>query len=133
MNAKTKNIVGWVLSGLLTVFLVYSGIGKLIGDEMPATMLTHFGYSESEITLIGIGEIVSAILFLIPKTSSLGTLLLSAYFGGAIASHMSAAPDTTGNEMMAAIQDYTFAAIFLIVIWAIAIFRNPHTLGSFKS
>ncbi len=133
MNAKTKNIVGWVLSGLLTVFLVYSGIGKLIGDEMPMTMLRHFGFTDSEITLIGIGEIVSAILFLIPKTSSLGLMLLSAYFGGAIASHMAAAPDTSGNEMMAGIQDYTFAAILLVVIWGIAIFRNPHTLGSFKN
>lgn len=131
MTEKTKKIVGWVLSGLFAAFLAFGAFGKLTGNEMPMTMLGHFGFTESEITMIGVGELISAILFLIPKTSSLGTLLLSAFFGGAIASHMAAG--AADSEALAGIQDYTFPAVFLVITWAIAIFRNPQTLSSFKN
>ena len=124
MNEKTKKIVGWVLAGGLTAFLAMSAFMKISGAEDAVGMLTEFGYSESEITLIGIGELVSVLLFLIPKTSSAGLLLLSAYFGGAIATHMQQPVGVNDN--------YMGAAIFLIVVWVIAIIRTPGMLASFK-
>ena len=59
---------------------------------------------------------------LVPKTSSLGTLLLSAYFGGAIASHMQA---VAPNE------SYMIPAILLIVVWIAALIRNKGMFSSF--
>ena len=123
MNEKTKKIVGWVLAGGLTAFIAFSAIGKLTADPMPMDMLTGWGFTEGEVTLIGIGELLSVILFLIPKTASLGTLLMSAYFGGAIASHMQAE---------APWDDYTIPSIILIVIWITALIRNPEIFSSFK-
>ncbi|NBP28817.1 MAG: DoxX family protein, partial [Flavobacteriia bacterium] len=38
--------------------------------------------------LIGVVELICLILFIIPRTGVLGTLLLSAYMGGAIATHL---------------------------------------------
>ncbi len=40
------------------------------------------------ITVIGVGELAAAALFLVPLTAPLGTLLLSSYMGGAILVHM---------------------------------------------
>lgn len=124
MNEKTKKIIGWVLAGGLTVFLGMSAFMKISGAEEAAGMLTTMGFTESEVTLIGIGELVSVLLFLIPKTSSAGLLLLSAYFGGAIATHMQQPAGESDN--------YMGAAIFLIVVWVIAIIRTPGVLASFK-
>ena len=124
MNEKTKKIVGWVLAGLLTVFLAMSGFMKISGAEDAVSMLSTFGFTQSEITLIGIGELVSVLLFLIPKTSSAGLLLLSAYFGGAIATHMQQPAGENDN--------YMGAAIFLIAVWVIALIRTPGVLASFK-
>ena len=124
MNEKTKKIIGWVLAGGLTVFLGMSAFMKISGAEEAAGMLMTMGFTESEVTLIGIGELVSVLLFLIPKTSSAGLLLLSAYFGGAIATHMQQ-PAGEGDNYMG-------AAIFLIVVWVIAIIRTPGVLASFK-
>jgi len=130
MNEKTKKVIGWVLSGLLAAMLIVSGIGKFMGAATP--MMEHFGFTASETTLIATGEIISAILFLIPKTQSLGTLLLSAYMGGAIASHMSA---SVGTEELGGedVQSYLVSSIFLVVIWVASIIRNPATLSSFRS
>ena len=129
MNEKTKRIIGWVLSGLVVAMLLFSGVAKLAG--MAGPMMTHFGFTEGETLMIGIGEIVSAVLFLIPKTQSLGTLLLSAYMGGAIVAHMSAA---VGSEELGGedIQSYVAPSAILVVIWIISIIRNPKTLSSFS-
>lgn len=86
-------------------------------------MMVSFGFTEGEITLVAIGEILSVVLFLIPRTASLGTLLLSAYMGGAIATHMQAMPPA---------ESYLVPSIILIVIWIAAAIRVPDILLSFK-
>ena len=63
--------------------------------------------------IIAIGEIVSALLFLIPKTNKLGTVLLSSYLGGAIIIHM------TGGLPI------TMPAVILILVWITGELRNP--------
>ena len=128
MSEKTKKIIGWVLSGLLAAMFIMSAVAKFAGFATP--MMEHFGFTSSEVTLIAVGELVSAILFLIPKTQSLGTLLLSSYLGGAIASHMSAAP--SDQEGMEGVQSYAMASVFLVVLWVTSIIRNPSTLSSFR-
>src|SRR4051812_9258032 len=60
---------------------------KLIRPKPVIKQMTDFGL-RNEILLIAIGELVSAILFLIPKPHPLGVLLLSSYMGGAIVTHM---------------------------------------------
>ncbi len=129
MSEKTKKIIGWVLSGLLGALFLFSAFSKFSGAAGP--MMEHFGFTSGETTLIAIGEVVSAVLFLIPRTQSLGTLLLSAYMGGAIATHMSAAPGTEelGGE---GIQSYVMPSIILVVVWVASLVRNPKTLSSFQ-
>ena len=129
MSEKTRKIIGWVLSGLLGALLLFSAVGKFSGAAGP--MMEHFGFTPGETLLVAIGETVCAVLFLIPKTQSLGTLVLSAYMGGAIASHMSAAPasEELGGE---GIQAYVMPSIILVLIWAASWIRNPQTLSSFQ-
>ncbi|MEM6523167.1 MAG: DoxX family protein [Bacteroidota bacterium] len=128
MSEKTRKIVGWVLAGIVSAVLILSSIAKLAGAAGP--MMAHFGFTEGETMMIGVGELLSAILFLIPKTQSLGTLLLSSYMGGAIVAHMGAsvASEELGGE---SIQSYVSPSIILIVIWITSYIRNPSTFSSF--
>lgn len=119
---KTKKIIGWILSSLVSALLLFSAFNKLAGNF--TEMMSSFGFTESETILIGIGEILATVFFLIPKTSSLGLLLLSAYMGGAIATHMQASPPA---------ESYVMPSVILIVIWLAALLRVPGTLLSFKS
>jgi len=81
---KTSKIIAWVISGLLTALYLFSASGKLfLHPEQMVQM--HLGDWR---IIIAIGEITSALLFLFPKTNKIGTLLLSAYMGGAIIIHM---------------------------------------------
>jgi hypothetical protein len=111
----TKKNLGWLLTGLLGLAMFAGAGAKLSGA---AEMMTQFAASNLEdwVTIIAVGEIASIILFIIPKTMRLGLVLLSAYFGGAIMSHMAS------NDV--AFNDFTAPAVFLVFIWVVAWVRG---------
>jgi uncharacterized membrane protein YphA (DoxX/SURF4 family) len=66
MTTKTKNVIAWVLSGLLALGFIMSGATKLLGVEMQIKNLESWGYPLWFRFPIGLVEIVFAIALLIP-------------------------------------------------------------------
>ncbi|MHC8949741.1 DoxX family protein, partial [Sphingobacterium hungaricum] len=87
MNTKTKNIIGWVLAGLVAFVLIASGVQKLIGSPEMVEQSAKMG-GLATLRILGTLELVIAVLYLIPRTGVLGTLLAVAYMGGAMATHL---------------------------------------------
>ena len=113
MNSKTKQIILWVFTGIIGLFFTFSAYGKLFPTEENAKMAETLGLDAATMTMIGIIELLSVVLFIIPRTGVLGTLLLAAYMGGAIATHLE-----HGFPPM-------IAYIIQAVIWIIAVLRFP--------
>ena len=113
MSAKTKTIIGWILSGLAGLMLIASAIDKIISTKHAIGMASSFGISASQYMLLGIIEAISVVLFLYPRTAILGLLLLSSYLGGAIATHLQ-----HGQEIL-------FPSAFEAVVWIAAVIRFP--------
>jgi hypothetical protein len=88
MNTKTKNIVGWLLTGIIVLLLVASATDKIRGSEHALEMSKSFGITPEVYRVLGMIELLSVLLFAFPRTGILGTLLLSSYLGGAIATHL---------------------------------------------
>lgn len=107
--SKTRKITAWVIAGLLTALYLFSASGKLFlhPEQMDQIKLGDWRI------IIGLGEITSALLFLIPKTNKQGTFLLSSYMGGAIILHM------TGGMSIA------MPTVVLLLVWLVAFLRNP--------
>ena len=114
-KSKAMNIAGWVLSGLIALLLIFSAWMKLSGAKEVVEGFTKMGLQDKAI-LIGVGELVSTILFLIPITHPMGVLLLSSYMGGAILANMSSG------------QSYVFPSVFLVLIWVAGFLRRPWLL-----
>lgn len=55
---------------------------------MATTQAKSMGIDDTTYQIIGVIELVSLILFLIPRTGVVGSLLLIAYMGGAIVTHL---------------------------------------------
>ena len=84
-----SRITGWVLSGLLSALLIFaSASGKFTQWEGKAEMFAKLGWSEEVMFKIGVVEVAIAVLFLIPRVAFLAAILLSAYLGGAVATHV---------------------------------------------
>lgn len=83
-----KKIIYWVLTGLVAFVFLGSAVGKFTANEEALKMAGNFGLDAKTYTLIGVVEMISLLLFVIPRTGIIGTLLLAAYMGGAIATHL---------------------------------------------
>lgn len=89
MPSKTQRIIGWVLTGLVGLFLIgASGVPKFIDWPGKQEMMDHMGISMDLLPAIGVLEIAVALLFLIPRTAFLGAILVTGYLGGAIMTHL---------------------------------------------
>lgn len=83
-----KRIIYWVLTGLIAIVFLGSAAGKFSANEKALKIAAGFGLDAKTYTILGMVELLSIVLFIIPRTGMIGTLLLTAYMGGAIASHL---------------------------------------------
>ncbi len=82
-------ITGWIFTGLVVAFLLGpSAVGKFVDFPGKQEMFDHIGFSIATIKAIGVLEIIVALLYLIPRTSFLGAILLAGYLGGAAVAHV---------------------------------------------
>jgi hypothetical protein len=111
-------VAGLVLHSQVGGLLIFTGWQKVLGSAPPEA-LVRYGLGE-QARLIGAGALLSAVLLLAPRTLSLGVLLTSSFWGGAICIHMAHG------------EPYVFQAVMLVLTWAGAYLRNPATLASFS-
>jgi uncharacterized membrane protein YphA (DoxX/SURF4 family) len=86
--SKKMRWAGLVISGLVVLMLVFSGIMKLSGSPDVEKEFVRLGWPPNLAIAIGIVELVCVLLYAIPRTSVLGAILLTGYLGGAIAAHV---------------------------------------------
>src|SRR5690606_22110938 len=113
MSKKAIKITGWAFTIILGLVFTMSAFMKLTQNETAIAQASSFGMDATTYQFIGIIEIISLILFIIPKTGILGTMLLVAYLGGAIVTHLQ------HQEPIAV------AVIIQILLWITAFVRFP--------
>ena len=79
---------GRVISVLPVFILLSSARWKLTHNPWYVGEWKRIGYSESAVSGIGLVQVTCVVLYLIPQTAVLGTVLLTGYLGGAIASYV---------------------------------------------
>ena len=90
MTTKTKNIIVWILSGLLAFAFIGSGITKILGVEMQIKNLESWGYPLWFRFPIGLIEILFAITILIPKYRKLTIYGIFIWTAGGVITHLQA-------------------------------------------
>ena len=98
MQATTRTIsyatttiwTGRVSSALAVLFLVFDGVIKVMVLPPVVDSFAQLGYSTELAVGIGVLELLCIAVYVLPRTSVLGAVLLTGYLGGAIASHVRA-------------------------------------------
>ena len=114
---------GRIIGGLPALFLLVDGAAKLVKPKPVVEATVGLGYPESVIIPIGVVLIVCTILYLIPKTSVLGAILLTGYLGGAVATHV-----RTGESLFSIV----FPVIFGVLLWLGLYLRDPRLRALFS-
>jgi hypothetical protein len=80
---------GRVVGALPALAMILSGAMKLSHNPKVVEAFVHkFGYSEDALLGIGILELACVLVYLVPRTTFLGSVLMTAYLGGAVATHV---------------------------------------------
>lgn len=82
-------VTGWVLSGILAFLFLPSAFFKIAQPDGFLKGWTK-SYPAGAALPLGIIELTMCVLYLVPKTRYLGGLLMLAYLGGAVATHVHA-------------------------------------------
>jgi hypothetical protein len=88
MTTETKNKIGWVLTTLVGLILLGSATAKFVAPPGMVEQLKVLEFPASKLPIVGTIEIVITLLYLIPRTSFLGAILVCAYLGGAVWTHV---------------------------------------------
>ena len=87
-TTKAQRRTGMVLTGLAAAFLLMDAGMKLLQASPAIKGTTDLGYPASAVFGLGVLQLACLVLYVIPRTSLLGAILLTGWLGGAIASHV---------------------------------------------
>jgi hypothetical protein len=108
---------GRILSVLPALFLLMDGVMKVMKPDFVVKATVELGYPEDVIFGLGIVVLICVILYIIPRTSVLGAILLTGYLGGAVASHL-----RHGDPLFSHVLSPVY---FAILLWGGLYLREP--------
>lgn len=112
--SKKIQWAGRIVSAVPVVMLVLSSVMKFIQPEPVVEGFEHLGWPTSSAWGLGVVELVSTAIYVIPQTAVLGAILLTGYLGGAIATHVRIGEAFLGP------------ALFGVLVWLGLYLRDPH-------
>lgn len=84
----TQTWSGRFLSSVAVLFLLFDGAGKLFEVQPVIDGTLQLGYPRDVVFTLGVILLTCVAAYVVPRTSVLGALLLTAYLGGAVATHV---------------------------------------------
>jgi hypothetical protein len=107
---------GRVITTLVILFLVFDGVTKVIKVGPVMEACEKLGLSQPTAVAIGLLLLACTAVYTIPPTAVLGAILLTAYFGGAVMTHVRG-----GNGAFPIV----FSIAFGVLTWVGLVLREP--------
>ena len=112
---------GRIVSGLVTAFLVFDGVTKVLQVTPVLEASARLGLGPEPIFVIGAILLACTALYAAPHTRVLGAILLTGYLGGAVATHLRA-----GSSLFETVFPIGFGAL----AWLGLALRDPHSIAT---
>jgi|ERR1700733_8718942 DoxX-like family len=107
-GSRKKIWAGRIFTALTALFMLLDGVMKIVKPPQVLEANVRLAYPLSTLSGIGIALIACTLIYLIPRTSALGAVLLTGYLGGAVASNVRA-----GSGWFETI----FPVLFAAMVW----------------
>lgn len=87
-SSTAKVWTGRIMAGIVILFMLMDSIFKFIVNEEVIKGTTDLGFGLHHLPTLGTLGLIATLLYIIPRTEILGAILLTGYWGGAIATHV---------------------------------------------
>jgi hypothetical protein len=116
-SSKAAERTGYVLSGVAVLFLLFDSVIKLTGAQVVSDSMVQLGYPVTLAVTIGVIELVCLFVYIVPRTSIVGAILLTGYLGGAIATHVRIGSPLASHTL--------FPIYVAVLVWGGLYLREP--------
>lgn len=110
-----------LIIGLIALFMLFDAVMKFVAPKPVADAFARTGWPLHLSPVLGWILLVSTLLYLIPRTSVLGAILLTGYLGGAVATNLRLENPWFSNTL--------FPVYFGVLVWAALWLRDPLIAG----
>jgi hypothetical protein len=101
-----------ILGGLLILFMLVDAAGKILRLAPYVEGTAKVGYPDGVLVPLGLVLLASTVLYAIRRTAVLGAILLTAYLGGAVATHVRLG------------QPFVVPVVFGVIVWGCLFLRD---------
>ena len=105
-----------VLTALPVLFLIMDGVMKLANLAVVREATARMGWPVATIPVIGLVLLACVALHLVPRTATLGAVLLTGYLGGAISAHVRLGDPLLSHTL--------FPVYFAVMLWGALYLRD---------
>jgi hypothetical protein len=124
MDSRATLWTGRILTGLVAVFILGASVApKLLHMPIAEEIMAQLGWPAGFAFMIGLIELGCLVLYLIPRTSVLGAVLMMGLLGGAMATQIRA-----GSPLFSHILFSLYLGLFM---WGGLWLRNPQLRALF--
>ncbi|WP_439632915.1 DoxX family protein [Glycocaulis sp.] len=116
-------LAGVPLTGLVALFLIFDTTIKLIELPVVGETMEALSWSADKAVLLGVLLLAGTVLYLISRTAVLGAVVLTAYLGGAVATHA---------RIDSPLWSHILFGVYLgVMMWGGLVLRRPGLLQVF--
>jgi hypothetical protein len=112
--SKAMFWTGWVLSAVPIVFLGSGAFFALTHASFVMEGMGKYGFTPSFTTIVGMCELLCVLFYAIPRTAAFGAMLMTAYMGAAVITHLRAGES-----------QWFVPIVFCVIVWAGLLLRRP--------
>lgn len=116
MESNKKLWAGRIISALPILFLLFDSIIHMMNPKFVTDSFIMLGYSPDVAFPLGVLLLICLIIYVIPRTSILGAILLTGYLGGAVATNF-----RIGSPLLGYVLFPVYVGVFL---WGGLYLRN---------
>jgi hypothetical protein len=99
---------GWIMAAIAVLFLLFDAVTKLMVVRPVVDAMAQLGYPVARARTIGAVLLVCLALYLMPRTTILGAILLTGFLGGAVATQV-----RIGNPLVTHVLFPVYVAVLL--------------------
>ena len=120
-----KNVwIGWSLCGLVIAFLLLDAVMKIMAPSFVLEAGQSIGFPGVSMNRgLGLLLLACTLIYIVPRTAVLGAILVTAYLGGAVATHV-----RLGHPLFSHV---LFGVYVGILMWGGLALRSPTLFGIF--
>lgn len=118
-QTRRQTIAGWIVSGLVILLLMLDGLVKLVPLQPVFATMKTLGWPADPalMRLLGLLTLIPTLLYAWRRTALIGAILLTAYLGGAVATHV-----RVGSPLFSHV---LFGVYLGIMLWGGLYLRDP--------